>query len=399
MREYTVQAGDSPARIATHFAGCPKCACDLVAANPQKKSRVYSNGYKTFETLAVGEKLALPDKWFNGALDKLPRLYFESLPPPPVGVGRPPPGRRTPGPMGLGATVGGSLSHCDQFSMNVTVSDPNTDPSVFFPSASYNVSISPQLQDGSYQINGSYTGPAGWSWQDGTDWQNGSTTMTVNAFSVSGKSTVGACGSGGGQLHPGGGGLPGGVPGGAGNIKTCPAGQVPDVTTGACAQPCPDGSAPSNGGCGGSKGGTTPFQYVTGHRIQAVGSPTAGGKLPASVAASTVASIQATYDAASPGQYKVVSVNVQGGFQTTKPSIAIVLDYCGATQSVLDPSTALSSEGVAMEYSHTDLGPSPAGTSCKPTTSVTPPSTSGTTVAVGLGAAALAATALYFVLK
>lgn len=62
------------------MAGCPKCTIDLIAANPQKSTIRYPNGFTTFKTLAVGEVLNLPDKWFDGTLDRMPRSYFESLP-------------------------------------------------------------------------------------------------------------------------------------------------------------------------------------------------------------------------------------------------------------------------------------------------------------------------------
>ncbi|HTQ47929.1 MAG TPA: hypothetical protein VMI75_34465 [Polyangiaceae bacterium] len=102
MRTYSVRQGDSPAKIAIEFAGCPKCVADLVAANPQKSSVRYPNGFVTFESLHIGEVLQLPDKWFNGALDALPKEYFDRLPQMPsqsAGVGQAPqPGVMTPGP-------------------------------------------------------------------------------------------------------------------------------------------------------------------------------------------------------------------------------------------------------------------------------------------------------------
>jgi hypothetical protein len=77
---YVVQPGDSPAKIAIGFAGCPKCAIDLVHANPHKPRVVYPNGFTTFRELAANEVLNLPDKWFDGTLDALPKSYFASLP-------------------------------------------------------------------------------------------------------------------------------------------------------------------------------------------------------------------------------------------------------------------------------------------------------------------------------
>lgn len=82
MRTYVVQAGDSPAKIAIAFAGCPKCAVDLIPANPQKPAVRYPNGFVTFKALRVGETVALPDKWFNGELDRRPVAYFKALPHP-----------------------------------------------------------------------------------------------------------------------------------------------------------------------------------------------------------------------------------------------------------------------------------------------------------------------------
>ena len=82
MRTYVVQPGDSPAKIASRddMAGCPKCAVDLVRANPHKKSVRHANGFVTFKTLRVGEVLNLPEKWFNGEHDALPPEYFKALP-------------------------------------------------------------------------------------------------------------------------------------------------------------------------------------------------------------------------------------------------------------------------------------------------------------------------------
>ena len=82
MREYVVKAGDSPASIAAQerHAGCPKCSRDLIDANPHKPSVTYPNGFITFRELRVGERLRLPEKWFNGELDRMPQSYFNALP-------------------------------------------------------------------------------------------------------------------------------------------------------------------------------------------------------------------------------------------------------------------------------------------------------------------------------
>ena len=81
MRTYVVRPGDSPASIAARdeHAGCPKCAIDLVDANPHKPAQHLANGYRTFKELRVGETLNLPDKWFDGRHDALPPSYFKSL--------------------------------------------------------------------------------------------------------------------------------------------------------------------------------------------------------------------------------------------------------------------------------------------------------------------------------
>lgn len=61
-------------------AGCPKCARDLVLANPHKESVRMPNGFLTFRDLRVGERLWLPDKWFSAEFERLPPAYFKSLP-------------------------------------------------------------------------------------------------------------------------------------------------------------------------------------------------------------------------------------------------------------------------------------------------------------------------------
>jgi hypothetical protein len=82
MRTYIVQIGDSPASIAARddMAGCPKCARDLVLANPSKETVAYPNGFLSFKELRVGEQLCLPEKWFEPRFDLLPPAYFASLP-------------------------------------------------------------------------------------------------------------------------------------------------------------------------------------------------------------------------------------------------------------------------------------------------------------------------------
>lgn len=62
------------------MAGCPRCSRDLVRANPHKAAVVYPNGFTTFKELRAGEKLVLPEKWFDGTLDQMPHRYFAALP-------------------------------------------------------------------------------------------------------------------------------------------------------------------------------------------------------------------------------------------------------------------------------------------------------------------------------
>lgn len=62
------------------MAGCPRCARDLIAVNAHKQAVTHPNGFRSFKELRVGEKLRLPDRWFNGELDKMPPAYFASLP-------------------------------------------------------------------------------------------------------------------------------------------------------------------------------------------------------------------------------------------------------------------------------------------------------------------------------
>ena len=80
MRTYIVKPGDTPAKIAIEFAGCPKCARDLVLANPEKTRVVYPNGFLSFRDLRSGERIFLPDKWFSESFDRLPKAYFAALP-------------------------------------------------------------------------------------------------------------------------------------------------------------------------------------------------------------------------------------------------------------------------------------------------------------------------------
>lgn len=150
MRQYIVQPGDSPARIAAQMAGCPKCAVDLLAANPGKTRAQLGGGYETFASLGVGEVLALPDKWFDGTLDRLPQSYFDGLPAPTDGH--------------LGAPV----PHCHAFTLLVSVLQlvsPETAPDAIsaglaLSPAGANVFVSQQPNaQGQYVVTGVWSGP------------------------------------------------------------------------------------------------------------------------------------------------------------------------------------------------------------------------------------------------
>src|SRR5208282_5133884 len=84
MRTYVVQPGDSPAKIAIEFAGCPKCVADMTnpSVNHHKEVVVHPNGFRTFKDLRVGETLNLPDAWFHPARESLPPAYYKILPHP-----------------------------------------------------------------------------------------------------------------------------------------------------------------------------------------------------------------------------------------------------------------------------------------------------------------------------
>ena len=52
----------------------------MLLANQHKERVVHPNGYVSFKELHAGERLELPEKWFNGELDQMPNSYFASLP-------------------------------------------------------------------------------------------------------------------------------------------------------------------------------------------------------------------------------------------------------------------------------------------------------------------------------
>lgn len=122
MRTYVVQPGDTPASIAAQddHAGCPKCSVDLIAANPHKPTRTLPNGYVTFRELRAEETLNLPDKWFDGTLDRLPKSYFAALPHPngvtpgkQTGVGAAFPPELVAAAQLVDAAIDASTGYCD----------------------------------------------------------------------------------------------------------------------------------------------------------------------------------------------------------------------------------------------------------------------------------------------
>jgi hypothetical protein len=127
VRTYVVRAGDSPGSIAAFEAGCPKCARDLIAANPHKAARTFPNGYVTFESLQEGERLNLPDKWTSKEFDELPPAYFKALPHP-DGV--------TPSTLGdAAAGVLGDFAYLDAATTRVSVLDTIDDNWQFIKAA------------------------------------------------------------------------------------------------------------------------------------------------------------------------------------------------------------------------------------------------------------------------
>jgi hypothetical protein len=127
MRMYVVRPGDSPASIAAAYAGCPKCARDLVAAHPHKPTVTLPNGYTTFKTLRAGEVLNLPDKWFTKEFDELPPSYFAALPHPSGGL--------------LGAAFSAALVGAAQAAASAMASDPNYCASVRQPGSGVNSAV------------------------------------------------------------------------------------------------------------------------------------------------------------------------------------------------------------------------------------------------------------------
>jgi hypothetical protein len=74
---------------------------------------VHPNGFVTFKELRAGERLELPEKWFDGSMDDLPSSYYAALPyadgvtP---GVGQTPSHQAVVDVMGAGQAVAGAVA-------------------------------------------------------------------------------------------------------------------------------------------------------------------------------------------------------------------------------------------------------------------------------------------------
>lgn len=66
---YTVQAGDSPAKIAQRLIGSPARLGELLAANLHKPRAFGLGGVQTFASLHIGEQLVVPHGWGVGQVN------------------------------------------------------------------------------------------------------------------------------------------------------------------------------------------------------------------------------------------------------------------------------------------------------------------------------------------
>jgi len=378
VRNYVVQPGDSPAKIAITYAGCPKCVADLVDANPHKPNVTLAGGYRTFSALGVGESLNLPDKWFDGTLDRLPQQYFDALPAPPQQRERAPGPSRGPSRRhgGLGASYEAAGKELDEWGLSAPISLTNGQR------------FAMTVGTGSSALTGPALAGAVLSAFSGPNWLQVSTGLVSP-----GQTTVDVTGC---------------------YVGTAPFPVNPSIVvngislqvsaaqvTGSCIQqpiPLPHQMPPHTtpwppqGGSGGQQKNPPPqqgggqqasvFTQQQGHRIQSTAISNAA--LPPSIAGETVATLQAQFDQLHAGQYRVVSVNFTGSNR-----VDVVADYCGPTKTVPSPSSSLFG-GVSVQFTYTDLGPSPAGTSCAPSSSSSSSSSSTTTIVAVLAGLAVA---------
>jgi hypothetical protein len=254
MATYLVRVGDSPASIAARLAGCPKCAGDLVAANPHKKRVRYPNGFVTFESLAAGERLNVPGKWTSGELDRLPPSYFAGLP-------------TADGQLGALPTI----AHCHGFTGTLVIdqslaSDPTaqTVSKALGAGGFTNYFQSPPDQNGNIAIGGVWEAGPPLDTSQAFDDGQGSRVHFLSAqdSGVAQGQKSGPCVSLSKNLQiiqPQKGIQPpkksyaqpqGHVPNqGLKNPSGCPANYARDTVTNQCTPVCPDGSASVNGQC------------------------------------------------------------------------------------------------------------------------------------------------------
>ena len=247
MRTYVVQQGDSPASIAARpdMASCPKCAIDLVLANPQKEAVRYPNGFVTFKTLRVGEVLNIPAKWGDGTLDTLPQSYFDGLPQMPTRAPISEGTKSSIAGVGQALVPGTAVQSCTSWAFGGEVHVGQT----MFQAINPNVSMAAFAQAASFMPESPYA------------MEIGGKAYYFKPVAPSGVFTHAAvpqvqiyyCARHAAQARPrymgvGAGGSKFQQPvGGAGSCVY--PGQVHDSVTGACVDACWNGSAPAKGQC------------------------------------------------------------------------------------------------------------------------------------------------------
>lgn len=380
VRNYVVQRGDSPAKIAIEYAGCPKCVADLVDANPHKPFVTLAGGFRTFRELGVGESLNLPDKWFDGTLDRMPQQYFDALPAPPAtGKRQPAPSRGPSRRHGLGSPYEAE-GRLDEWGLSAPISLTNGQRFAMTASTGTSALTGPALAGA---VLSAFSGPnfeqvstglvqSGQTAIDVTGCYVGTAPLAINptlvlngiTLSITSAQVTGSCLNPIYQPNPNPTHLPPGPPQGGGGQQ----------------QPQPQ--PPHQG--------ASVFTMQQGHRITSTA--TSNAPLPAQIANETVASLQAQFDQLHPGQYHVVSVSFPSSNQ-----VNVVADYCGPTTTVPSPSQSVFG-GVTVQFTYTDNGTSPAGTVCTPSSSSSS-STSSTSTIVAVIAGLVVAGGAYWALS